>query len=114
MAVIATDVSRYAQLVKAEFWTDKGWGKEVSATVLPFGTVAKKTAGVWAALTVAPVAGDVLGVVTIATEEDATRKLIIVKGPVILAKESLVVPAGIAVAAIAALEAANMQIADQV
>lgn len=118
MAVIATDQARYSQLVKAEFWPEKGYGKEVATTALPFGTVAKFATGVWSALAAAPVAGDKLGVVLNATEEDAAKKIVMVKGPAVLAKQSLVLWAGATepnkAAVYAALEAVNIQVNEQI
>jgi hypothetical protein len=118
MAIIATDISRYSNLVKAEFWPEKGWGKEVAVTALPFGTVVKFTGAAVAVLTVPPIAGDKIGVVLLATEEDSTKKLVMVKGPSILAKGALITFAGVTapqlVTIYAALEAVGMQINDQV
>jgi hypothetical protein len=117
MAIIATDVSRYGNLVKREFWPEKGWGKEVATTAIPFGTVVKFTGAAVAVLTAPPIAGDKIGVVLLATEEDATKKLVMTKGPSVLAKSQLITFAGVTapqlVTIYAALEAVNMQVNDQ-
>lgn len=118
MTVIATDTARYSQLVKGEFWPEKGWGKEVATTTMPFGTVAKFASGSWAALAAAPIAGDKLGIVLLATGEDSTKKVIMVKGPARIAKQSLVLWVGATdpnkAAVYAALEAADIQVEEQI
>jgi hypothetical protein len=118
MPTIAVDTKRYSALVKKEFWPEAGWGKEVAATTLPFGTVAKFATGTWSALAAAPGADDKLGVVLLATEEDGTKKQIMVKGPAIVGKAELVLWSGVTdpdkAAVYAALEAVGIQVNDQI
>lgn len=118
MAIIATDGSRYGNVFKAEFWPEKGWGKEIAVTALAMGTVVKFTGALVAALVAPPIAGDKIGVVGMTTEEDVTKKLIMVKGPAVVAKQSLVTFAGVTAPQLAtiyaALEAVNIQVNDQI
>ena len=120
MAVIATDSTRYSNVVKGEFWTESGWGKEVATTAVANFTVVRKVlgAGAWLAMTAAPAAGDSVGIVLMATQEDPAKKIVMTKGPARVAKQSLITYGGITgpdlATIVARLEGINIQVEEQI
>lgn len=120
MTIIATDSARYSQVVKGEFWPEKGWGKEVVTTAIANFTVVRKALGVgnWLVMSAAPAAGDSVGIVLMATEEDSAKKFVMTKGPARVAKQSLITYGGITApdlaTVIARLESINIQVDEQI
>lgn len=120
MAQIAQDVAGLSNLLKrAHPWMDtEGYGIEVATTAAAMGQIMKKTAGVWAAITAVPTAGDVVGVVLDATKEDSTKKRILTKGEAIVGANALVYFSGATTgnktATNAFLEAVGIQVNEQV
>lgn len=120
MAVIATDTTRYSQVVKGEFWPEDGWGKEVVTTAIANFTVVRKALGVgnWLVMSAAPAAGDSVGIVLMATQEDPAKKIVMTKGPARVAKQSLITYGGISAPDLATivgrLEGNNIQVEEQI
>lgn len=123
MAVIATDTTRYSQVVKGEFWPESGWGKEVVTTAIANFTVVRKVdgAGSWivcAAGAGLPDANDSIGIVLMATQEDPAKKIVMTKGPARVAKQSLITYAGVSApdlaTIVAKLESVDIQVEEQI
>lgn len=120
MAIVATDSTRYSNVVKGEFWPEDGWGKEVATTAIANFTVVRKAlgAGNWLVMSAAPAAGDTIGIVLMATQEDPAKKIVMTKGPARVAKQGLITYAGITApdlaTIIARLEAVLIQVEEQI
>lgn len=120
MAQIAQEAKSLSALLKrAHPWMDsEGYGIEVATTAAAMGQIMKKTAGTWAAITAVPTAGDVVGVVLDATNEDSTKKRILTKGYAIVGANELVYFSGATTgnktATNAFLEAVDIQVDEQV
>lgn len=120
MAIVATDSTRYSNVVKGEFWPEEGWGKEVVTTAIANFTVVRKAlgAGNWLVMSAPPAAGDTVGIVLMATQEDPAKKIVMTKGPARVAKQGLITYAGVTApdlaTIIARLEGINIQVDEQI